>query len=132
MDRDKRPLSPHIQIYRPQWSSVLSIMHRITGLLLALGSLILTWWLAAVAGGPEAFAVVQAFLDSLVGRILLFGWTWALFYHLCNGVRHLVWDAGIGFELDTAAATGTVALAASVILTLAAWSIAAAVGAVSG
>src|SRR3546814_18977892 len=82
MDRDKRPLSPHIQIYRPQWSSVLSIMHRITGLLLALGSLILTWWLTAIEIGPEALGAVQAFSGSLVGRILMFAWHWALFFHL--------------------------------------------------
>ena len=123
MDRDQRPLSPHIQVYRPQWSSMLSIMHRVTGILLALGGLLLAWWLVAAASGPEAFAVVQAFLGSLPGRILLVGWTWALFYHLCNGIRHLVWDAGIGYELDTAAATGAIVVAASIILTLATWAI---------
>ena len=116
-----RPLSPHLQVYRFQWTMALSISHRITGVGLALGTLLLVYWLAAAAAGPEAFATAQAVIGSFLGRLLLFGWTFALFYHLCNGVRHLVWDAGYGFELDTAYRSGLVVIAASVVLTLLSW-----------
>ncbi|MCG8356065.1 MAG: succinate dehydrogenase, cytochrome b556 subunit [Kiloniellales bacterium] len=116
-----RPLSPHLQVYRFQWTMALSISHRITGVGLALGTLLLVYWLAAAAAGPEAFATAQAVIGSFLGRLLLFGWTFALFYHLCNGIRHLVWDAGYGFELDTAYRSGLVVIAASVVLTLLSW-----------
>jgi succinate dehydrogenase / fumarate reductase, cytochrome b subunit len=89
-----RPLSPHLQIYRPQITSVLSISHRATGLALSLGTLLLVWWLVALARGPEAFASVQSFVGSWLGRLLLLGWTFSLFFHLANGIRHLCWDAG--------------------------------------
>src|SRR5690606_1427727 len=101
MISSRRPLSPHLQIYRPQITSTLSILHRLTGIALGGGTLLLTWWLVAAAAGPEAFATAQGFICSIVGRLLLFGWSFALFYHLCNGIRHLVWDAGYGFEIDT-------------------------------
>src|SRR5258708_21896065 len=97
-----RPLSPHLQVYRPQLTSVLSITHRATGVALAIGTLLLVWWLLAAATGPEQFAVVQAVLGSWIGRLLLLGWTWALFYHLANGIRHLFLDAGRGLELKPA------------------------------
>ena len=116
-----RPLSPHLQVYRFQWTMALSISHRITGVGLALGTLLLVYWLAAAAAGPEAFATAQAVIGSFLGRLLLFGWTFALFYHLCNGIRHLVWDAGYGFELDTSYRSGLVVIAASVVLTLLSW-----------
>ncbi len=121
MATDNRPLSPHLQIYKPQISSVLSILHRLTGIALALGTLLLVWWLIAVATGPTAFADVQDFIGSIVGRLLLLGWTYALFYHLCNGIRHLVWDAGWGFELNVATASGWLVVVASIVLTVICW-----------
>ena len=93
MPSGSRPLSPHLQVYRPQWTMVLSISHRITGVGLSLGTLLLVYWLAAAAAGPEAFETAQEVIGSWIGRLFLFGWTFALFYHLCNGIRHLVWDA---------------------------------------
>lgn len=121
MSSQDRPLSPHLQVYRPQITSVLSILHRATGIALAVGTLLLIWWLVAAAAGPESFATAQGFIGSLVGRILLLGWSWSLFYHLCNGIRHLAWDAGWGFELPTVYATGWIVVIASFVLTLLAW-----------
>ena len=121
MSTQNRPLSPHLQVYRPQLTSMLSFSHRATGVALAVGTLLLVWWLVAAASGPEAFAVVQGFIGSILGRLLLFGWTLALFYHLCNGIRHLFWDAGYGFELKQAYASGWLVLLASLALTLLAW-----------
>ena len=121
MTQADRPLSPHLQIYRPQLTSVLSILHRLTGVALAIGTGLLVWWLAAAAAGPEAFAVVNGFLGSVLGRLLLLGWSFALFYHLCNGIRHLFWDAGFGFELATLNRSGWLVLVASLALTVIAW-----------
>jgi succinate dehydrogenase / fumarate reductase cytochrome b subunit len=100
---------------------LLSITHRITGVGLAMGGVLLVWWLMALASGPEYFALVQALLASSIGRLMLLGWTWAMFYHLCNGIRHLCWDAGWGFELDTARNTGLLVLAGSILLTVGSW-----------
>ncbi|MCH7540102.1 MAG: succinate dehydrogenase, cytochrome b556 subunit [Proteobacteria bacterium] len=121
MTAENRPLSPHLQIYRPQLTSVLSILHRLTGIALAAGTLLLVWWLVAVAAGPAAFETVQGFIGSWFGRALLLGWSYALFYHLANGIRHLAWDAGWGFELKTVYLTGWMVIWASVALTLLAW-----------
>lgn len=121
MSSQDRPLSPHLQVYRPQITSVMSILHRLTGIALAVGTLLLVWWLVAAAAGPDSFATAQGFIGSILGRILLFGWSWALFYHLCNGIRHLAWDAGWGFELKTVYRSGWLAIAASAALTLIAW-----------
>ena len=121
MANENRPLSPHLQGYRPQLTSVLSILHRITGIGLAIGTLLLVWWLIAAAIGPTAFNTVQSFIGSIIGRILLLGWSFALFYHLSNGIRHLVWDAGKGFELTTAYASGRLVVAGSVVLTAISW-----------
>ncbi len=90
MATDNRPLSPHLQVYRPQLTSVLSILHRITGVALAIGTLLLVWWLIAAAAGPGAYDAAQGFIGSILGRLLLLGWTFALFYHLANGIRHLL------------------------------------------
>ncbi len=117
----ERPLSPHLQVYRPQLTSVLSILHRLTGVALAVGTILLVYWLAAAAAGPEAYATAQGILGSWIGLIALFGWSYALFYHLCNGIRHLVWDAGFGFELDRVYATGWIVVGGSVFLQLVAW-----------
>ncbi|WP_169566206.1 succinate dehydrogenase, cytochrome b556 subunit [Sneathiella limimaris] len=125
----ERPLSPHLQIYKPQITMVTSITHRITGVALGVGTLLLAWWLIAAATGPEAFDTVSAFLTSWFGRLVMFGFTWALFYHLCNGIRHLFWDAGKGFELPTMRKTGMAAIICSVVLTLLTWAIAYGMGA---
>ncbi len=121
MATQDRPLSPHLQVYRPQITSMLSILHRVTGVGLGVGTLLIAWWLIAAATGPEAFETAQAFLGSWFGRLILFGFTWALFYHLCNGIRHLVWDAGYGYDLDSVTKTGWLVLVASVVLTVLAW-----------
>ncbi|WP_421707736.1 succinate dehydrogenase, cytochrome b556 subunit [Algihabitans sp.] len=117
----KRPLSPHLQVYRPQLTSVLSILHRITGLALASGTLLLVWWLVAAAVGPEAYAAASGFIGSWLGLFMLLGWSAALFYHLANGIRHLVWDAGYGFELETVYRSGWAVVVATVALTALAW-----------
>jgi len=114
----ERPLSPHLQIYKPQLTSLLSISHRLTGVALGLGTLFLVWWLVAAASGDAAFAAAQAFFGSWLGLLLLFGWTFSFFFHLCNGVRHLMWDTGHGLDLRTTYATGWAAVAASGALTL--------------
>lgn len=121
MPQAERPLSPHLQVYRPQLTSVLSILHRLTGVALAVGTLVLVWWLAAAARGPEAFDIAQTFIGMIIGRLLLFGWTFALFYHLFNGIRHLFWDAGYGYELATAYRSGWAVVIASVVLTILVW-----------
>ena len=121
MASQNRPLSPHVQVYKPQLTSMLSILHRATGIALAVGTLLLVWWLVAAATGESAFADVQAFIGSWIGRLLLLGWSFALFYHLCNGLRHLFWDAGKGLEIETAYTTGKLVIAASIVLTAAAW-----------
>lgn len=121
MAAGNRPLSPHLQVYRPQLTSMLSILHRITGVALAVGTLLLVYWLAAAAGGAESYAVAQGFIGSFFGQLLLFGWTVALFYHLANGIRHLFWDAGYGFELPTVQRSGLAVLAATAVLTVVSW-----------
>ena len=121
MAAGNRPLSPHLQVYRPQLTSMLSIFHRITGVALAAGTLLLVYWLAAAAGGEESYAVAQGLIGSVFGQLLLFGWTVALFYHLSNGIRHLFWDAGYGFELPTVYRSGQAVLVATVLLTLGSW-----------
>jgi succinate dehydrogenase / fumarate reductase cytochrome b subunit len=117
----ERPLSPHIQVYKWQWTMALSILHRATGIALAIGTLLLVWWLVAAAVGPAYFTSVQGYISSWLGRLLLFGWSFALFYHLCNGIRHLFWDAGKGLELKTAYASGIFVVIAALGLTVLAW-----------
>ena len=97
----RRPLSPHLQVYRWPVTMAGSILNRMTGVALSVGSLLLVWWLAAAAAGPEAFATVQNFAGSPIGLLLLLGWTASLFYHLFAGLRHLAWDTGRGFEKNT-------------------------------
>ena len=116
-----RPLSPHLQIYRPQITSILSILHRLTGVALVAGALLLGYWLTSAAYGPETFARAQDLLASWFGRLILFGLTFALFYHLLNGIRHLAWDTGRGFKMDTLKITGWVVVIAAVALTLVTW-----------
>jgi succinate dehydrogenase / fumarate reductase, cytochrome b subunit len=116
-----RPLSPNIQIYRPQLTSVLSIANRMTGVVLSVCAVVLVVWLIAAATGPQAYAAVQGAIASWVGQIVLFGCTFAFFLHLCGGIRHLVWDAGYGFDLRSIYVSGWVVVATSVALTMAAW-----------
>jgi succinate dehydrogenase / fumarate reductase cytochrome b subunit len=119
----ERPLSPFMfpSWYHFQIGSALSILHRLTGIALSVGSILLAWWLIAVAAGGQVFAATHAFLGSPIGVLLLFLWSVAFFYHLCNGVRHLVWDSGYGFELRTARLGSYAVLAAAVVLTVVAW-----------
>jgi succinate dehydrogenase / fumarate reductase cytochrome b subunit len=118
MASSDRPLSPHIQVYRPQITSVLSILHRITGVALTLGTLLLTWWLVSAAYGPEAFDTCQAFLGSWFGQLVLWGFTFAIFYHLGNGIRHLAWDFGWGFDMPVLQKTGLVVVGFAAVCTL--------------
>lgn len=117
----KRPLSPHLQVYKPQITSMMSIFHRITGVALTVGTVLLAYWLISLAAGPSAFDAAQGFVGSIIGRLLMFGWTFALLYHLCNGIRHLFWDAGRGLELATAELTGKLVLVGAAVLTLLCW-----------
>jgi succinate dehydrogenase / fumarate reductase, cytochrome b subunit len=119
----ERPLSPFMFPiwYRFQITSALSILHRLTGLALAVGSILLVWWLISVSAGGELFATTHAVLASPIGIVLLFGWSVAFFYHLCNGVRHLAWDAGYGFEISSASRSGYAVLAATVLLAAMTW-----------
>jgi len=106
MATDNRPLSPHLGIYRWQISMTMSILHRLTGIWLALGTLALIYWLIAAAAGPDTYAVAHTLFGSWIGQILMWTWTFCIFYHLCNGIRHLFWDAGQGFEIRTFYITG--------------------------
>ena len=121
MIRDNRPLSPDLQIYRPQLTSVLSITHRLTGIALSIGSPLLVCWLIAAAAGPSAYATLHGFLASWLGLFLLLGWTFSFFFHLCNGIRHLFWDAGYGFERTQRHASGWFAVLGSIVLTICLW-----------
>lgn len=116
-----RPLSPHLTIYRLPMLALLSITHRITGVALTAGTLILVYWLLALAAGPDAYADASAVFGSVFGQIVLFGFSWALYYHLCNGIRHLVWDIGKGLDLESADSSGIIVLGASVLLTVLTW-----------
>ncbi|MEG9884465.1 MAG: succinate dehydrogenase, cytochrome b556 subunit [Hyphomicrobiales bacterium] len=120
-----RPLSPHLQIYRPMLTTVMSITHRITGCALYLGMPLLAWWLMAAASGPDAFAVAQRFMGSWLGLAILFALTWALSHHLLGGLRHLLWDSGRGFEKPVlewlARATITGSLLCTAVIWIAGW-----------
>jgi succinate dehydrogenase / fumarate reductase cytochrome b subunit len=116
-----RPLSPHLQVYRPQLTSVLSILHRAAGIALSVGALYLVAWVVYASAGPGTYATFQSFNTSILGRIVLGGWLFCAFYHLCNGIRHLFWDAGYGFELKDAYRSGWIVVAVSLVATVAAW-----------
>ena len=117
----RRPLSPHLQIYTPQMTSILSIMNRVTGIALSAGTLLLVWWLVAAASGPGAFDTVQGFIASPIGLFVLFGWTASLFFHFYNGIRHLAWDAGYGFDLPQTYATGWAVVIATAASSVVVW-----------
>jgi succinate dehydrogenase / fumarate reductase, cytochrome b subunit len=116
-----RPTSPHLQIYRWQIGNTLSILHRITGATLAVGLVALSYWLVCIAGGPQSYAGAARLFASPIGIVFLIGWSFAFYFHLLNGVRHLFWDAGRGFERAQRHASGWFAVAGSVILTLSTW-----------
>ncbi len=118
VNRGDRPLSPHLQVYNQSYTGTLSILHRITGVALSLGVVLVVWWMTAAATGPEYFAFVDGLLTSWIGGLVLLGSAWALAYHTANGIRHLIWDMGYGFELETVRQSGVVVVAASGVLTL--------------
>lgn len=121
MSEDSRPLSPHLQIWRWHISMLTSILHRVSGVVLSVGTVFLTLWLVSLTYGGESFERVQALLSSPFGMTCLFLYNFALFYHLCNGVRHLVWDAGYGFEIDTTRRSAWAVIITSIALTAAVW-----------
>lgn len=116
-----RPLSPHIQIYRWTLTMMLSILHRATGLALYAGTALLAWWLLATASGPEAYAQVQAVSSAWYGRLVLFGYTWALFHHMFGGIRHFIWDTGRGFDLKHVEILARITAFVPPLLTLGVW-----------
>jgi succinate dehydrogenase / fumarate reductase, cytochrome b subunit len=116
-----RPLSPHLQIYKPLINMVMSILHRITGAALYFGTILLAWWLIAAATGPAYFAYVNGIFGSWFGRLILIGYTWALVHHMLGGIRHLIWDTGRGLDLKTADRLAWGSIAGSVFLTAAIW-----------
>lgn len=120
----RRPLSPHLQIYKPMLTMMMSITHRITGAGLYVGTLLLAWWLIAAATGPSAFATADWFLSSIIGRLILFGFTWALFTHLMGGIRHMIQDTGRAMEHPEREVLAQVTLWGGIVLTIAVWIIA--------
>ncbi|HUR42934.1 MAG TPA: succinate dehydrogenase, cytochrome b556 subunit [Aestuariivirga sp.] len=119
-----RPLSPHLQIYRPMLTMMMSIMHRITGAALYFGVILLVWWLGAAAISDGYFGQAQSFFGHWFGRLVLFGFTWALIHHALGGIRHLIWDTGRGFDPVTIEWMARANLAGSIILTVLLWIIA--------
>jgi succinate dehydrogenase / fumarate reductase cytochrome b subunit len=121
MSNNGRPLSPHLSIYRWPITMTMSILHRATGVALSVGFIILAGWLLDAAMGADAYAAMMAFLNTIVGKLLLVGWSFAFFFHLSNGVRHLVWDSGRGFEISQANASAWFVLILAVVLTALFW-----------
>ena len=117
----ERPISPHLQVYKPQITSVLSIFHRITGVALTFGLILLVAWIFTLSLGEEYFEYFVIFIKSWFGLLILFGFTFALNYHLCNGIRHLFWDAGYGYEIETVHKSGLAVLVVSFVLTILIW-----------
>ena len=122
--KDKRPLSPHLQVYKPMLTMMMSIIHRITGTALYFGTFLLVWWLVAAASGPEYFAFVNGLFGSWFGRIILLGYTWALVHHMIGGLRHFIWDTGRGFDLPVIEWMAKASIAASIAITILLWIIA--------
>ena len=118
-----RPLSPHLQIYRLPLPAILSITHRMTGVILSTGTLLLAAWMVALAQGPESFAMAMMLVSHPLGQLVLFGYSAALFYHMCNGIRHLNWDRGAGLEIESVYRSGKLVIAGAIILTAALWAV---------
>src|SRR6476660_9452383 len=121
--RRVRPLSPHLQIYKPMLTMMMSIVHRITGAALFFGMLLLVWWLTAAAAGPNAYATVQWFMETRIGRLVLFGYTWALIHHMLGGIRHLIWDMGYGFGANEREWLTVATILGSIFLTILIWAV---------
>lgn len=121
IDTQGRPLSPHLQVYRPQLTALLSITHRATGVFNAIGTLGLVCWLLAAATGPESYAAVQSFYGTFFGQLILLGFSFSLYYHLCNGVRHLIWDTGRALDIPSVYRGGYIMLACACALTAITW-----------
>ena len=119
----ERPLSPHLTIWRWQVTMLASIMHRATGMALSAGAIVLAWWLVSISNGPEGYDSFMVYAAMPLGLIVLFGFTWAFAFHFCNGVRHLAWDLGYGFEKHTASQTGFLVFALSFIIAIAAFAL---------
>ncbi|HTM29058.1 MAG TPA: succinate dehydrogenase, cytochrome b556 subunit [Rhodanobacter sp.] len=117
----QRPLSPHLQIYRKQVQMMTSITHRATGIALAVGTLLVVCGLLHLATGEESFNHFKGVIGSPVGMILLLGWSWSLLYHLCNGIRHLVQDAGLGYEIPQFVRSSWLSVIGSIVLTVLVW-----------
>lgn len=120
----EKPLSPHIQIYRWEITMLISILHRACGIAMAVGTALVVWMLLALATGEAAYSLFQNFITSPIGTLLLLGWTVAIFFHMANGVRHLVWDSGHGYQITTARRTGMAVFAYAAIMTLIVWFVA--------
>ncbi|HET6432450.1 succinate dehydrogenase, cytochrome b556 subunit [Dyella sp.] len=127
----RRPLSPHLQVYKWQVQMLTSILHRATGIALAVGTAVIVWGVIALAAGADAYAQFAACAGSPLGLIALFGWTWAFNYHLCNGIRHLVQDAGLGYEIPQFVRASWLSIIGSVVLTLLVWGYVLSVGGVA-
>lgn len=121
--QDQRPLSPHLLIYRPQISSMLSILHRITGVALSFGLILFAAWVWAAAYSPDCYADIQAFAASIIGKLFLFGWTVAFYYHLGNGIRHLNWDMGRGFSIPEMTRSGWLVVLFTLAMSVFTWAI---------
>ena len=121
MSNTERPTSPHLSIYRWPITMTLSILHRVTGVAMSVGLLVLAFWLIAAAIGPEAYGQATALMSSLIGQIVLIGWSFSFFFHLANGVRHFVWDTGRGFEKRQTNASAWVAIIAAILVTAGFW-----------
>lgn len=120
-DGKNRPISPHLSIYRPQTNMVMSILHRITGSIVYLGTLLLAAWLVSAAIGPDAFNYVSGLLGSWIGKFVLLGYTWALMHHMLGGIRHLIWDTGRGFSVATVNLLSNATIVGSLVLTALIW-----------
>ncbi len=124
MATPQRPLSPHLQVYRPQITTVLSILHRATGIVLAVGAFGVAWWLLAIRASAQRWSQFTDLAGSLPGKLVLAAFSWCLLYHLCNGIRHLFWDAGKGFEIKQFYASGWAVVVLSFALTAGLWALA--------
>ena len=118
---NNRPLSPHLQVYKLPLPALMSIFHRATGVFLTIGTILLSTWIISLATGADDFAGVRSFMGSFIGQLLLLGWTFSLFYHLLNGIRHLYWDMGRGFEMKSVYTSGYLTLAGAAVLTIMVW-----------
>ena len=121
MKSSTRPLSPHIQVYKMPLSAKLSILHRLTGLTLSLAAVVLVYWLFSLAYMSDSAIALQSFFSSTIGKVLLIGFTFAFFYHFCNGIRHLFWDIGKGLDLESVNRSGVIAVIMAIVLTTLTW-----------